>query len=74
MKKEKLTLFNIKEDLMKIAKFELYNRRHWKLWYIIPVALPLLMLGIFLNNLWVYAIIFLIVVCGIIRYSVDYKK
>ena len=32
------------------------------------------MLGIFLNNLWVYAIIFLIVVCGIIRYSVDYKK
>ena len=74
MKKETLTLSNIKEDLMKIAKFELYNHRHWKLWYIIPVALPLLMLGIFLNNLWVYAIIFLIVVCGIIRYSVDYKK
>ena len=74
MKKETLTLSNIKEDLMKIAKLELYNHRHWKLWYIIPVALPLLMLGIFLNNLWVYAIIFLIVVCGIIRYSIDYKK
>ena len=50
MKKEKLTLEAIKQDLMKTVGFQLSNKTDWRFSYIVPITLLAVMVGVLLKN------------------------
>ena len=74
MKKERLTLEAIKQDLMKIVDFQLSNKTDWRFSYIVPITLLAVMIGILLKNVLIGLLIFSIAAYHIVRYVIEYRK
>ena len=74
MKKEKLALGAIKQDLMKICVFQLSIKTVWRFVYIIPITLLAITVGILIKNVFVGLLIFSIAVYHIIRYAFEYRE
>ena len=74
MKKEKITLDAIKQDLLKFVDFQLSNKNEWRFSYIVPITLMAIMLGIFLNNIFVGLLIFSVAAYHIVRYIMEYRE
>ena len=74
MKKEKLTLEAIKQDLMKMINFQLSNKTDWRFSYIIPVTLLAVMAGILLKNVIIGLLIFSIAAYHIVLYVIEYRE
>ena len=74
MKKEKLTLDGIKQDLLKIADFQLSNKTDWRFSYIVPITLLAVMAGVFLKNIFVGLLIFSVAAYHIVRFVMEYKE
>ena len=73
MKKEKLTLEAIKQDLMKVVSFQLSNKIVWRFSYIVPITLLAVMIGILLKNVLIGLLIFSIAAYHIVRYVIEYR-
>ena len=73
MKKEKLTLEAIKQDLMKVVSFQLSNKTAWRFSYIVPITLLAGMVGALLKNVIVGLLIFSIAAYHIVRYVIEYR-
>ena len=73
MKKEKLTLEAIKQDLMKTVRFQLSNKTDWRFSYIVPITLLAVMIGILLKNVLIGLLIFSIAAYHIVRYVIEYR-
>ena len=73
MKKEKLTLEAIKQDLMKTVGFQLSNKTDWRFSYIVPITLLAVMIGILLKNVLIGLLIFSIAAYHIVRYVIEYR-
>ena len=73
MKKEKLTLEAIKQDLMKMVGFQLSNKTDWRFSYIVPITLLAVFAGILLKNVFVGLLIFLFAAYHIVRYVIEYR-
>ena len=73
MKKEKLTLEAIKQDLMKTVGFQLSNKTAWRFSYIVPITLLAVMVGVLLKNVIVGLLIFSIAAYHIVRYVIEYR-
>ena len=74
MKKDKLTLGAIKEDLLKMAESKILNKTEGRFLYIVPLTLLAILLGILLENIFVGLLIFSPAVYHIIRYVIEYRE
>ena len=74
MKKEKITLEAIKQDLMKMVKFQLSNKNDWRFSYIVPITLLAVMAGVFLKSVIVGLLIFAVAAYHIVRYVIEYRE
>ena len=74
MKKEKITLEAIKQDLLKIVNFQLSNKAEWRFSYIIPITILAVMAGVYFKNIFVGLLIFSIAAYHIVRYTIEYKE
>ena len=74
MKKEKITLEAIKQDLLKIANFQLSNKSEWRFSYIIPITILAVMAGVYFKNIFVGLLVFSIAAYHIVRYAIEYKE
>ena len=74
MKKEKLTLEAVKQDLMKMVNFQLSNKTDWRFSYIVPITLLAVMASILLKNVFVGLLIFSIAAYHILRYVIEYRE
>ena len=69
--KEKLTLFSIKHDLMKVLSEQMYNKEEWRMHYIIPITVFAIAAGIFFKNVFVGLLIFLFAAYHIYKYVIE---
>jgi hypothetical protein len=74
MKKEKITLEAIKQDLLKIVNFQLSNKVEWRFSYIIPITILAVMAGVYFKNIFVGLLVFSIAAYHIVRYAIEYKE
>jgi len=74
LKKEELTLQNVKQDLGRIAAFHLFNKADVRFAYIVPSALSAIVVGCLLHNLWIGLAIFSLAAYHIVRYVIEYKQ
>ena len=74
MKKEKITLEAIKQDLMKMVNFQLSNKNDWRFSYIVPITLLAVMAGVLLKNVIVGLLIFAVAAYYIVRYMIEYRE
>ena len=74
MKKEKITLEAIKQDLMKMVNFQLSNKSDWRFSYIVPITLLAVMAGVLLKNVIVGLLIFSVAAYHIVRYVIEYRE
>ena len=74
MKKEVLTIQNVKQDLRRIAAFHLSNKADVRFAYIVPCTLGAIVVGILLHNVWIALAIFSLAAYHIVRYVIEYKK
>ena len=74
MKKEKLTLGAIKQDLMKMVGFQLSNKTDLRFSYIVPITLLAVMAGVLLKNVIVGLLIFAVAAYHIVRYMIEYRE
>ena len=74
MKKEKITLEAIKQDLMKMVNFQLSNKNDWRFSYIVPITLLAVMAGVLLKNVIVGLLIFAVAAYHIVRYMIEYRE
>ena len=74
MKKEKITLDAIREDLLKLVKDQISNKSDWRFSYIIPITLSAVLLGVFLENVFIGLLIFAVSVYHIVRYIIEFKE
>ena len=74
MKKEKITLEAIKQDLLKIVNFQLSNKADWRFSYIIPITILAVMVGVYFKNIFVGVLVFSIAAYHIVRYTIEYKE
>ncbi len=74
MKKEKITLEAIKQDLMKMVNFQLSNKNDWRFSYIVPITLLAVMAGVLLKNVIVGLLIFAVAAYHIVRYVIEYRE
>ena len=74
MRKEKLTLNAIKQDLMKMVNFQLYNKTDWRLSYIVPVTLLAILVGVLLGSVLIGLLIFSVSAYHIVRYVIECKE
>ena len=74
MKKEKLTLEAVKQDLMKMVNFQLSNKTDWRFSYIVPITLLAVTASILLKNVFVGLLIFSIAAYHILRYVIEYRE
>lgn len=74
MRKEKLTLDAIKQDLMKIVNFQLSNKTDWRFSHIVPITLLAVVLGVLLKNIFVALLVFSVAAYNIVRYVIEYKE
>ena len=68
MKKEKLMLEAIKQDLLKIVNFQLSNKAEWRFSYIIPITILAVMAGVYFKNIFVGLLVFSVATYHIVRY------
>lgn len=73
MKKETLTLQNVKNDLRRVAQYNISNAEEWRLSYIIPITLLAVSLGVLLERIWVGLIIILFALPHVYFYVVEIK-
>ena len=74
MKKEKLTLEAVKQDLMKMANSHISNKTDGRFAYIIPITLLAVMAGMLLKNALIGLLIFSIAAYHIVYYVIEYKE
>ena len=74
MKKEKITLEDIKQDLMKTVNSQLSNKSDWRFSYIVPITLLAVMAGVLLKNVIVGLLIFAVAAYHIVRYVIEYRE
>ena len=74
MKKEKITLEAIKQDLMKMVNFQLSNKNDWRFSYIVPITLLAVMASVLLKNVIVGLLIFAVAAYHIVRYMIEYRE
>ena len=74
MKKERLTLEAIKQDLMKIVNIQLSNKATWRFSYIIPITAVAIGLGVFLENIFIGLLIFSGSVYHIVRFIIEFME
>ena len=74
MKKDKLTLDAIKEDLLKMAESKILNKTEGRFLYIVPITLLAILLGILLENIFVGLLVFSPAVYHIVRYIIEYRE
>jgi len=74
MRKEKITLEAIKQDLMKMVNFQLSNKNDWRFSYIVPITLLAVMAGVLLKNVIVGLLIFAVAAYHIVRYVIEYRE
>lgn len=74
MKKEKLKLDNIKQDLKIILNRQMSNVADWRFSYIIPITLLALIIGFVSKKPWIGLLIFSIPAYHIVQYVIEYKK
>ena len=73
MKKEKITLEAIKQDLLKIVNFQLSNKAQWRFSDIVPITILAVMVGVYLKNVFVGLLVFSAAAYHIVRYVIEYK-
>lgn len=73
MKKEKILLSNIIQDLKIVADFQISNTADRRLVYIIPATLLSVILGFLSKNFWIALAIFTVAAYHIVRYAIEYK-
>ena len=71
MKKEKLTLEAIKQDLLTLVKFQLSIKSDWRFSYIIPLTLLAILLGLYLG-FFIPSLVFAFSAYHIIRYIIEF--
>ena len=74
MKKDIITIEHVKNDLLKIVKFQLSNKLDWRFIYIIPLTAMAVLVGILLESALIGAGIFSFAVYHIIRLILEYKE
>lgn len=74
MKKEKITLGAIRQDLLMIANRQMAIQDDWRMAYIIPITLLAIALGILLKNILVGLLIFSVAAYHIVRYVMECKE
>ena len=74
MKKEKLMLEAIKQDLLKVVNFQLSNKTDWRFSYIVPITLLAVMVGLLVKNIFVGLLIFSVAAYHILRYVIEYRE
>lgn len=74
MKKEKLTLEAIKQDLMKVAWSQMSNKADWRFAYIVPITIAAVLLGVLLKSILVGVLIFGVAAYQIVRYVIEYRE
>ena len=74
MKKEKITLFAVKEDLMKNVRSMLLVRVEARLLYIIPFTLISLLLYPLTYNIYVCLAVFTLALYHIVRFMIEYVE
>ena len=74
MKKEKITLFAVKEDLMKNVRSMLLVRVEARLLYIIPFTLISLLLYPITHNVYVCLAVFTLALYHIVRFIIEYVE
>ena len=74
MRKEKIVLGAIKQDLLKIVKFQLLNKSNWRFSYIVPITLLAVTVGTLLKNVFVGLLVFSVAAYHIVRYVIEYRK
>ena len=74
MHKEKLTLFNIKYDLHKVASFKFSNASDWRFSYIVPITLLAIMIGVLTKSILIGLLIFSFAVYHIVLYIPSCKE
>ena len=74
MKKETLTLENIKKDLHRVAFNTLSNQEEMRMVYIIPLTIGAIFLGILFNNLLIGLLVFSGVPYHLYYYVIEHKE
>ena len=74
VKKEKITLGAIRQDLLIVADRQLDIQEDWRMAYIIPITLLAIALGILLKNIFVGLLIFSVAAYHIVRYVMACKE
>ena len=74
MKKETLTLYAIKSDLIKIANYQVSNKADWRFSYIVPITALAIFLGLFAKNIFIGIAVFCVAAYHIVRFIMEYKE
>jgi len=74
MKKEKITLEVIREDLFKIVKDQIVNKSNWRFAYIIPITLLAVLIGVYFKSVFIGLLIFAVSVYHIVRYVIELNE
>lgn len=74
MKKDKLTLDAIKEDLLKMAESKLSNKTEWRFVYILPITLLAILLGILFENIFIGLLVFSTSSYHIFYFVIEYRE
>lgn len=74
MKKEKISLWAIRQDLLMYANRQMDIQDDWRMAYIIPITLLAIVLGILLKNIFVGLLIFSVAAYHIVRYVMECKE
>lgn len=74
MKKEKITLNAIREDLLKVVKDQISNKSDWRFSYIIPITMIAILISVLFKNIFIGLLIFSVSVYHIVRYVIEFKE
>ena len=74
MRKEKLTLDAIKQDLLKVVSCQLSNKAEWRFSYIVPTTILAVMIGVILKNIFIGLLIFAFAAYHIVHYIIESRE
>ena len=74
MRKEKLTLGAIKQDLMKILNSQVSSKADWRFSYIVPITFLAFLSSAFLKNIFIGLLIFSVSVYHFVRFVIEFKE
>ncbi len=74
MTKEKITLKNVQQDLLRIIKWQLENKCDWRMCFIVPITLVAVILGFIFRRLWVGMVVFLVAGYHILCLAKGFKE